>query len=253
MADDTTKSASASTWPALVDQINQTFNLVRDVFGYALPGGVFLAVGLISGRFTLARVHGLLSPYQLPPWVAFVAVVAACYPVGTVMAAAAYMPFMLAKTFVWLLDIISKPPDPPVGVRGALTRWLATHPTEVTPEILQIRAHRPKLLDTLDRRETLALLAGSLTTALLGGWYVFCCAQWGFGKIIFWAGVITLIQFLTGLGHLRRVATATYGANKALSEEEKQTPKNDPDFPHLLDNLIKAATEALKKISQPGS
>jgi len=61
--------------------------------------------------------------------------------------------------------------------------------------------------------------------------------------------VITLIQFLTGLGHLRRVATATYGANKALSEEEKQTPKNDPDFPHLLGDLIKAATEALKKIS----
>ncbi len=249
MADDDNKSPSASTWPALVDQINQTFNLVRDVFGYALPGAVFLAVSLISGRFTLARVQSLLSPYHLPPWVAFVAVVAACYPVGTVMAAAAYMPFMLAKTAVWILDIISKPPDPPKGVRGCLTKWLATHPREVTAEILQIRAHHPKLLDTLDRRETLALLAGSMTTALLGGWYVFCCAKWGFGKIIFWAGVITLIQFLTGLGHLRRVAKATCGANEAISKEEKKDPKDGPDFPHLLGDLIKAATAALKKIS----
>jgi hypothetical protein len=245
MADDTTKSGSASTWPALVDQINQTFNLVRDVFGYALPGGVFLAVGLVSKRFTLAQVQALLSTYHLPAWAAFIAVVAACYPIGTVMAAAAYMPFMLSKTAVWLLDTFSRPSNPS-AVRQALTTWLATHPTEVTPEILQIRMRRPKLLDTLDRRETLALLAGSLTTALLGGWYVFCCAQWGFAKIISWAGIITLIQFLTGLGHLRRVAKATYKADKSLAAQAKATPKNNPDSSQL-DGLVKAATDALNR------
>jgi hypothetical protein len=245
--DDTTKSASASTWPALVDQINQTFNLVRDVFGYALPGGVFLAVGLISKRFTLNQVQSLLSTYHLPAWAAFVAVVAACYPIGTVMAAAAYMPFMLSKTAVWLLDTFSRPPQP-TAVRRALTTWLATHPTEVTPQILQIRMRRPKLLDTLDRRETLALLAGSLTTALLGGWYVFCCAQWSFAKIIFWAGAITLIQFLTGIGHLRRVAKATYEANVALAAEAQASSKNNQDSSQL-DGLIKAATAALNQNS----
>jgi hypothetical protein len=245
MADDTSKGASASTWPALVDQINQTFNLVRDVFGYALPGGVFLAVGLISKRFTLAQVQSLLSPYHhLPAWVAFVAVIAACYPIGTVMAAAAYMPFMLSKTAVWLWAAVHEPPAR--GVQAALTLWLTSHPTEVTPRILLIRAHHPKLLDTLDRRETLALLAGSLTTALLGGWYVFCCAQWSFAKIIFWAGIIALIQFLTGLGHLRRVAKATYEANDALAAEAKASPKNAPD-PSQLDSLVKAATDALNR------
>jgi hypothetical protein len=244
MADDDSKPVSASTWPALVNQINQTFNLVRDVFGYALPGGVFLAVGLISGRFTLVQVQSLLSPYQLPAWVAFIAIVAACYPIGTVMAATAYMPFMLAKTAIWLLDVIA-----PTLVPQALTKWLTTHPTEVTAEILRIRTHHPKLLDTLDRRETLALLAGSMTTALLGGWYVFCCARWGFGKIIFWAGVISLIQFLTGLGHLRRVSRATCDANHDISVEENKPAKHDPDFPHLLGELIKAATAMLNKLS----
>jgi hypothetical protein len=244
MPDDNTKSTSASTWPALVDQINQTFNLVRDVFGYALPGGVFLAVGRISGQFTLVQIQSLLSPYHLPPWAAFVAVLAACYPVGTVMAAAAYMPFMLTKTAVWMWDIVHKPPAK--GVQAALTKWLTSHPTEVTPQILLIRTHHPKLLDTLDRRETLALLAGSLTTALLGGWYVFCCAKWGFGKIIFWAGVITLIQFLTGLGHLRRVAKATCEANDVLATEAKVSPNGHDSS--QLDDLIKAATAALNKI-----
>ena len=250
MADDT-KDGSVGSWPGLIDQINKTFNLVRDVFGYALPGGAFLAIGLISGRFTLTRVQALLSPYQLPAWAAFITIVAACYPVGGVMAATAYMPFMLLKSFVWIWSVISEPTiDPPRGIHGYLAQWLASHPTEVTPETLQIRMNRPKLLDTLDRRETLALLAGSMTTALLGGWYVFCCAQWSFGRIIYVAGWITLIQFVTGLGHLRRVTTATYNAQTALTRNEKENPKKDHDFAQLLADLIKAATAVLGKIGR---
>ena len=87
-----------------------------------------------------------------------------------------------------------------------------------------------------------------MTTALLGGWYVFCCAKWGFGKIIYWAGMIALIQFLTGLGHLLRVGKATCDASEAISsQEEEEGPKNDPDSSQLGD-LIKAATAALKKV-----
>ncbi len=102
MADDGGKSDSVGSWPGLLDEVNKTFNLMRDVFGYALPGGAFLAIGLVSGRFNLWEVQNLLKPYQLPAWAALIALVAACYPVGTVMAAAAYMPFMVAKYWVWM-------------------------------------------------------------------------------------------------------------------------------------------------------
>lgn len=176
------------------------------------------------------------------------------------MAATAYMPFMLAKTAVWIWDIIrpGKPIDQHTSkgeriwrkLRANLTLWLATHPTEVTDEILQIRMKHPKLLDTLDRRETLTLLAASMTTALLGGWYVFYCAQWGFYKIIFGAGIITLIQFLTGLGHLRRVAKATHAANQKIDEKEDAKPS--PTFRQALIDLIHAIQQAaeglLKKL-----
>ncbi len=82
---------------------------------------------------------------------------------------------------------------------------------------------RPKLLDTLDRRETLCLLAGSMTGALLGGCYVFYYSNWSFARMIFWAGVLTGIQFLTGLPHLRRVTSAIYDADGTMSKAAGQS------------------------------
>lgn len=289
-------SNSVGSWPALIDQLNNTFNLIRDVFGYALPGAAFLAIGLFYGRFNLYQIQNLLKPYQMPTWMAFIAIVALCYPVGSVMAATAYMPFMLLKYVVWMkyrhptwwlwswypgqpqvdnpppaampnpeeyevseeyersllyehykhrartrpLPGNKSAPEPPDSTEGTWRAWLLNHPTEVARKIVEIRSSQPKLLDTLDRRETLELLAGSMTIALLGGWYVFYKAQWDLHKIIACAGLITLIQFLTGMPHLRRVAEATkdyYAATKAA-------PKKEPDFADALADLIKAAQAA---------
>jgi hypothetical protein len=280
---------SVGSWPGLVDQINKTFNLVRDAFGYALPGGVFLAIGLISGQFNLWEVRNLLAPYHLPAWAAFVAIVAACYPVGTVMAAIAYMPFMLVKYGYWMRqrhwpkpaapfsssasethehiehrdlkgrvdlseDIVVRQrsvpaPEPSDPKDGTWAAWLLNHPTEVAPRTVKIRGQRPKLLDTLDRRETLTLLAGSLSSAFFFGWLSFFCLKLHFSRMIFWAAIITYIQFLTGLPHLRRVTNAICDADDKLSKAAAQSSKPSPDFAQLLSDLIKAATAALKKNS----
>ncbi|HWY22352.1 MAG TPA: hypothetical protein VNX26_14090 [Candidatus Acidoferrum sp.] len=241
-------NGSVSSWPGFVDQLNKTFMLVRDAFGYALPGAAFLAVGIVSHSFSLCEVYCLLLPYHMPPWMAFLAVVAVSYAVGGVMAAAAYMPFMLAKTAVWWLyrrppETISSPPTPAEIRRATRTAWLVKHPTEVTKEILDIRINYPKLIDTLDRRETLCLLAASMSSALLYGWLVFYYLKLHFGTIILCGGVVTYIQFLTGLPHLRRVAEAT------RQVELEDPPKKDPDFRQLLADLITAGTAALRKIA----
>jgi hypothetical protein len=258
---------SVGSWPGLVDQINKTFNLVRDAFGYALPGGAFLAVGLISGQFNLWEVQNLLAPYHLPAWVAFIAIVAACYPVGTVMAALAYMPFMLVKYVYWMRTRHpvkpaaaststskthghiehhdAEPADPADGTWAA---WLLYHPTEVAPRTMQVRGQQPKLLDTLDRRETLTLLAASMSSAFFYGWMAFFWLKLHFSTMIFWAAIATYIQFLTGLPHLRRVTKAIYDADGKISQAAAQASNHGPDLAQLLGDLIKAATAALKKI-----
>jgi hypothetical protein len=283
---DAANGDSVGTWPGLVDQINKTFNLVRDAFGYALPGGAFLAVGLISGQFNLWQVRNLLAPYELPAWAAFVAIVAACYPVGTVMAAFAYMPFMLLKYAYWMRqrhwpppatapsaseinahiehhdrtgrvdlseDIVVRQrpapaPDQSEPADGTWAAWLLYHPTEVAPRTMQVRARQPKLLETLDRRETLTLLAASMSSAFFYGWLTFFCLKLHFSTMIFWAAIVTYIQFLTGLPHLRRVTKAIYDADKAISQAAPQDSKSSPDLAQLLGDLIQAASAALKKI-----
>jgi hypothetical protein len=268
---DSSGDGSVGSWPGLFDQINKTFNLVRDAFGYALPGGAFLAVGLVSGRFNLWQVRNLLAPYELPTWAAFVALVAICYPVGTVMAAFAYMPFMFFKNIYWFFtrhpsrtpvtpasppelgDFSLSPPsladaktqDPP---EGSWASWLLYHPTEVAPRTVQIRSQRPKFLDTLDRRETLTLLSASVSSALIFGWLAFFQLKLHFSTMIVVAGIVTYIQFFTGLAHLRRVTKAIYTADDTLSKAEAKAPKHGPDFAKLLADLVAAATDALNKI-----
>ncbi len=234
-------SDSVSSWPGFVGQLNKTFMLVRDAFGYALPGGVFLTIGLICQSYNLSELKSLLSPYTLPSWAAFIAVVAACYTAGALMAATAYMPIGVAKYIVWMLDRHVQHVDKPT--EGSLRDWLINNPTEVTSEILQIRVQHVEILNTLDRRETLNLMAGSMAAALLTGWYVFCYAHWSLSRILVWGGLITVLQFLTGLSHLRRVAKAVRSANLAA-------PTPDPNLPKLLGDLITAATAVLNKLAR---
>jgi hypothetical protein len=225
--------------------------LVRDAFGYALPGGIFLGIGLISGRFTMHDVSSLLSPYQVPAWMAFLGIVIICYAVGGVMAAVMYSPFMLVKFVVWFWDRhwpekYSSPARRHKTFHTLCTEWLGDHPTEVSKKSLEIRIKQPKLIDTLDRRETLNLLSASLTGSLLAGWFVFCKAKWGFSTILGYAALFAALQFVTGLPHLRRVAKSTCDAFDELDKKDAEEPD---DFAKSLRDLIKAAQAMIASLN----
>lgn len=321
---------STSSWPGLLGQVNKTFDLIRDVLGYALPGAIFLAIGVIAkngdcrqcGGFSLAEVQKVLwaVPFDVPTWALFLGLIAICYAAGNVLAALIYMPFSLVKYLVWMMPrhfgkrevinttaasvtigtttiaagqtgtvsawesrklpagvmrsrqvlnttdrnvvvggttiaagataavttvqaqslpegIVINDPGPP---EGFWLDWLGNHATEVSAKTLQIRLQHQELLNTLDRRETLSVMGGSMAAALLIGYYIFYRWQWGFADVIRWGGFVAVIQFLTGLSHLRRVLYAVH------TVKVSDTPPN-PDFSKLLAGLIEAATGALKK------
>jgi hypothetical protein len=241
---------TVDSWPGLLGQLNKTFLLIRDIFGYALPGAVFLAIGLISGRFSLVNLRSLLHPYEPPAWALFLFSIIACYAVGEILASTAYMPIALRKRWQWLqLKRYLYPPKgetPNDAQKAEIEKQiyiLQDNPTEVTGELLEIRRQHPEFFVESDRRETLMLLGGSMTVALLGGWLVFYALALKPSVIFLGAGIILLIQFSTGPSHLRRVRAAIREAAKAAHPP----PKPDPDFPHLLADLITATTDALKK------
>lgn len=272
--------------------------LVRDAFGYALPGAVFIVIGVVSGRIQMTRVHDWLWPYAPPAWMAFLGIVLICYAVGGILAAVSYSPWMVFKYIIWMADrhpewaakvgikLGDAPPPPangqstkevevadeyeragqyvhyehrehtfpaktsaaapaPEPAEGSAREWLLNHPTEVAEKIVEIRAEQTHLMDTLDRRETLALLSASMTIALLGGYWVFYKHQWSFGDMVLCAGWFVLLQFLTGMPHLRRVAKST----KEYYESTKKAPKPQPDLVHLLGDLITSAKAVLNKLN----
>lgn len=131
-------------------------------------------------------------------------------------------------------------PIDPQPREGTWRDWLVNNPTEVAPGTLEIRFQHRELLNTLDRRETLNVMGGSMAAALLAGYFAFYQWHWGFSQIIICGGAIAAVQFLTGLSHLRRVLHSVQTANVSA-------PPADPNFPKLVADLIAAVTAAQKK------
>lgn len=327
-------SDNASGWPGLLGQLNRTFDLIRDIFGYALPGFVFLAIGVIAKNGSTGQPHGGFSltelqrivcqvPFHIPVWALFLGFIAACYASGSVLAGAIYLPFSLTKYIVWMVsrhfgdrevintttsdvsiglhrlspgahmrvtarefrrspdgvvlcarvfntttaEIVlgrtkvppgrselvpleqsrSLPPgivlQDPSPAEGTWRSWLVNNSTEVSPKTLEIRLGHRDALNTLDRRETLNVMGGSLAAAFLIGYYIFYCRQWGFAEVILWGGWIAVFQFLTGLSHLRRVL-------RAVHLTKVSDPPKDPDFSKLAGSLVESLTSLLNKYAK---
>jgi hypothetical protein len=187
-------------WAGFLTYLNKTFDLVRDVLGYALPGGVFLGLGVWSGRLSFDRVHQILCPYEPPPWAIVLLGIGACYAVGHILIAIAYFPYDLIKL--------------------AFYKCIANFPTEVTQEMLIARRRHPEFLSVLNRRETLTVTIAGLSAALFLGSLRFygCLKQIPISTLLIWTAVILLVNFITGQLHLYRVRAAIGQADTASPE-----------------------------------
>lgn len=185
-------------------------------------------------------------------WAAFILGTVACYVAGVILAGTAYMPVGIAKYIIWMLDRhvwdpwMSSPHTFREKFKQSCREWLTGNPTEVAKQVLVIRSQHPELLEVQGRRETLSMLAGSTAVALLGGWLFFYEWKLPASSIFLIAGGVLVVQFMTGLSHLRRVQKATVAA-----AEECKAPQPDPDFPNLLARLIEAATAWLGGTHSP--
>lgn len=205
---------SNASWAGVVNELITSFNLLRDVFGYALPGAVFLGIGLISGNLN-AWLPGhqdasqLLKNYPVPAWAAAIAVVALCYAVGHILATIAYLRIDLWKALLaWL---------------APRNKWaretLENYPTEVNAEEEYWHWRYPELFNPAERRETMALLSFSLAAALLLGWLVFCKLHASLSCTILGAGILVLMDTLTSMNHLKRVRKAAISAAERAAKD----------------------------------
>src|SRR5258708_18152526 len=118
----------------------------------------------------------------------------ACYIIGEILAAIAYMPNSVLKWIVWegsrirgwvkswewlkkwetisaRLQWLDK------NVKAWPKDWLEHNPTEVAPDLFVIRCPREPMFSSLGRRGTLTTLAASTLAAVLAGCSIFFLAH----------------------------------------------------------------------------
>jgi len=228
---------SSASWADVVKELLDSFLLIRDIFGYALPGGLFLAIGIASGRLKLSQLAALTAPFHPPTWVWVGVAISASYLVGHILAAVAYLRIDIWKLFHW------RDPD-----------WYPNHPTELNPRDLYLRHYYPDLFHDQYRRETLSVLSFASVAALILGWLVFCEFQVALSDILISSGVLVFIDTLSTMSHLRRVREATHKAGelieaqeKALADAQRPIQPSSEDLRYMIDAILKAAEIAAKK------
>ncbi len=128
---------------SLLGSLISNFLLLRDLFGYAIPGAVLLALADYFKRPDLSNVPLIHDSV----WLKFVVVVTASYVVGHVLAAIGYLPYDIAtgkKFFKSHKELDYKVAD-----------------------ALYYRHLYPSMFIEADRRETLTILRVCLSVALI--------------------------------------------------------------------------------------
>jgi len=220
---------SGATWADVVKSLMDTFQLLRDIFGYALPGLVFAGIGVASGRIQLQRAQDLLLPYHPPHWALAGLGIAACYVIGHLLASIAYLPIDIHK---W--------------VQRNNQDWLDAHPTEVCATDLKWRHFYPELFHDMDRRETMALLMYSTLAAMVSGWVVFYWLVLTLRCAILLLSAFVFVDGLTLMQHLARVRKAVQKAGTDIQKYEEEHAASG-DAKKVVGDALQAALNEVKK------
>lgn len=223
--------STSSAWTGAAALFLDACLLIRNIFLYAIPGGLFFAIGLESHRITLAQVNALLGPYHPPTWALGLFMVAACYLAGFLLCA-----IVSLRTEFWQL------------VHWRNDEWLAKYPAQVTARDLVVRHYFLDMFREMDRREASSRFVFSSIAALLIGWLIFLEFQPAFSDVIIGAAVLIFIATLTWMTQLGRMRAAIHAAGNEIEAREKAARESEaiiqptPDeLRFVIDSIFKAA------------
>lgn len=195
--------AEKSSWTDLLADLIRGFILLRDVFGYMLPGAVFLFIGVYSGHLRGAQEICKGIGLGSSPWMIGLLLAIACYVCGQFLAAAVYFLPDLVGVFK------SRGADPTTKGAGS----------KEASELLYYRTRFPDVFIELDRRSIIALLRTGLAGALIVGLAVFYWL-YAYPKVLLAVGGVVMVfnSYTAGrhIGDMRATTLlAARGAEKS--------------------------------------
>lgn len=208
-----TNKANQTAWVQLLQELIRSFLLLRDLFGYLVPGVSFVLVGVYANRISLQE---LLARHSLPTWVIALVCLVLSYAAGHFLAAVGH----------WIQDFGASLPrrwkrkkDGQKPGQKRREKKRKVFPLRSESLTLHYRRLYPELFIELDRRSTLALLRTGLGAGfLLGSWFLYPSLAQG---LMLAAGVILLWSGYSGRKHVDFYRIATLRA--VLRTERKKS------------------------------
>ena len=222
---------SPSAWSGAAALFRDACLLIRDIFLYALPGGLFFTIALFSHRLNLAQIGATLAPYHPPTWALALLMLAACYLAGHLLFAIISLRVEFWKLMHW------SDPD-----------WLAEYPNEVTARDVVLRHYFPDAFREMDRHEASMRFVFSCTAALLIGWLIFVEFQPSFSEVIIGAAILIFVATLTWMTQLGRMRKAIHAGGEEIEEWEKAARESEAviqpsgeELRFIIDSIFRAA------------
>jgi hypothetical protein len=205
--------------PSLLASLINNFLLLRDLFGYAIPGAVLLG---IAGYFDVIN-YSKFSLASESSWLKATVVVTASYAVGHVLAALGYLPRDIRK-FVKYYSDNKKNVKCFSDVKRIVIRLCTTSARDEREiRTLYYRYLYPSMFIEADRRETLTILRICLSVALL-------IAAWLPALPIFPCILFSVIGLFMLLNAYLSLCEANQYKNHAVSAAINAKAKDIPIF-----------------------
>ena len=173
----------------LLSNLVSGFLLLRDVFGYVIPGAVLLVI--------VAHTHQGTQHPTVPdtPWFFFLLLLLAAYVIGQILVAIGYM----------LFGAIGR-----VRPRGASANEATAAKQDA--DLQYYRYLYPAMFNERDRRATINVLRIGLAVALLVGAWVLPGWPLRIGMLV--VGLLMLYNGYTGMKHVEAFGDATIEAGR---------------------------------------
>lgn len=203
--------AEESSWTKLLGELVRGFVLLRDVFGYVLPGAFFLMIGAQSGHLSSLVDVSKIPGGESHPWLLVLLLLVISYFVG----------HFLAVTYYFVPDVTSH------TRRGVLK--LKNAQPEVNREkdksdFLRYHKEFPDIFIEYDRQAVMGLMRSGLAAALVLGLLVFYYWYMHPLRLLAAAAMIMLVNSFTGYLHMNDLKELTLKAAQDTAKEKHPRP-----------------------------
>lgn len=209
------EASSSSSWADLLVHLIRGFVLLRDIFGYLLPGVLFLLIGSAMGQLSMFGEPLKSAGANLSPWFLVLALLVICYLVGQFVVATSYLvedvPRLLAKAWYKLSGKAPKTND---------------QEKQDAADFLRLHKQLPGIYVEYDRQSIIALLRRGLAASVVLAIIVFYYLHRYPTPVIAGAGAIMLFNAISGHFYIKdKLKPDTLAAARKAEALQRRTGK----------------------------